>query len=433
MENLRVFGGRTLNGKISPSGNKNAALPILCASLLTDQEVTLRNLPDITDVRRFLRMFRDLGSEVQYDPGTQIGIIRHRYLGEADPEMIPAQMRSSILLFSSLTARVGKAQFHSNTKGCALGLREVDPHIYALRSLGYSVELLREGFAIQKPQKEERDEIIHWLDYASVTATENFIMGAVVGKNRKATLHNAASEPHVQDLCRFLQKMGAKIKGIGTNRIVIRGVEELAGCEHCIIDDHHEIASFLAIGAMTAGKIEVEHGIDEHMGLIYRTFGRMGVEVEHDEKGAAVEGSEFYSIEPSITPNAYPKIEAAPWPYLPADLLPPFIALGLACRGELLFWNKVYEGALNWIPELTKFGAFAHVTDPHSVIVKGGLPLRAATSIECPYIIRACIALLMVGLRVDGESILHNATPIHRAHPNFAEKLCSLGCKVEWE
>jgi UDP-N-acetylglucosamine 1-carboxyvinyltransferase len=227
--------------------------------------------------------------------------------------------------------------------------------------------------------------------------------------------------------------MGAHIKGIGTNRIIVKGVDALSGSEHRIIDDHHEIASFLAIGAMTAGKIEVKHTIDEHMGLIYRQFHRMGIEVEHDENGAAIEGKEFYDIEPSITPNAYPKIEAAPWPYLPADLLPPFIALGVACKGDLLFWNKVYEGALHWIPELTKFGAFAHVTDPHSVIVKGGLPLRAATKIECPYIIRACIALLMVALRVDGESELHNASPIHRAHPNFAEKLRSLGCHVTWE
>ncbi|MDF1753012.1 MAG: UDP-N-acetylglucosamine 1-carboxyvinyltransferase [Verrucomicrobiales bacterium] len=432
MENLRVFGGQPLNGKVVPAGNKNASLPILCATLLTSDEVTLHNLPDITDVRRFLKMFEDLGSEVSYDPVTHLGVIRHRNLSEVDPEQIPAQMRSSILLFSSLTARVGEAKFHSNTKGCALGLREVDPHIYALKSLGYEVDMEPEGFTFRKPMDRPSDDIIYWLDYASVTATENFIMGAVVGKGR-ATLHNAACEPHVQDLCHFLKKMGAKIKGIGTNRIIIEGVEGLNGCEHRIIDDHHEIASFLAIGAMTAGKIEVEHNINEHMGLIYRQFQRMGIEIEHDEHGASVEGKEFYTIEPSITPNAYPKIEAAPWPYLPADLLPPFIALGVACKGDLLFWNKVYEGALHWIPELTKFGAFAHVTDPHSVIIKGGLPLRAATSIECPYIIRACIALLMVALRVEGESVLHNASPIMRAHPNFAEKLRALGCQVTWE
>lgn len=432
MENLRVFGGQPLNGKVVPAGNKNAALPILCATLLTSDEVTLNNLPDITDVRRFLKMFQALGSEVQYDPESQVGVIRHRDLTSVDPELIPAQMRSSILLFSSLTARVGEAKFHSNTKGCALGLREVDPHVYALRSLGYKADVYEDGFVFNSPNGNRAKDVVHWLDYASVTATENFIMGAVVGDGT-ATLHNAACEPHVQDLCHFLRKMGANIRGVGTNRVIIEGVEGLNGTEHRIIDDHHEIASFLAIGAMTAGKIEVEHSIHDHMGMIYRQFSRMGVDIDYNETGASIEGKEFYDIEPSITPNAYPKIEAAPWPYLPADLLPPFIALGVACRGDLLFWNKIYEGALHWIPELTKFGAFAHVTDPHSVIIKGGLPLRPATSIECPYIIRACIALLMVALRVEGESTLHNASPILRAHPNFAEKLRSLGCKVEWE
>ncbi len=432
MENLRVFGGKPLNGTVIPAGNKNAALPILSATLLTSEPVTLHNLPDITDVQRFLKMFEAFGSEVSYDTETQVGYIHHKDLTSVDPELIPAQMRSSILLFSALTARVGTAQFHSNTKGCALGMREVDPHIYALRSLGYGCEVLPEGFTFTKPNGNRESEVIHWLDYASVTATENFVMGAVIG-NGTATLHNAACEPHVQDLCQFLKTMGANIRGIGTNRIIIQGVDQLAGCEHRIIDDHHEIASFLAIGAMTAGTISVEHTIDEHMGMIYRQFERMGIEIHRDAKGASVSGKEFYDIAPSITPNAYPKIEAAPWPYLPADLLPPFIALGVACRGDLLFWNKIYEGALHWIPELTKFGAFAHVTDPHSVIIKGGLPLRAAQSIECPYIIRACIALLMVALRVDGESVLHNAAPIQRAHPNFAEKLRSLGCEVSWE
>jgi UDP-N-acetylglucosamine 1-carboxyvinyltransferase len=430
MDNLRVYGGRPLNGKVIPAGNKNAALPILCATLLTSEEVTLHNLPDITDVRRILKMFQDLGSVVSYDADTQVGVVQHRDLTTVSPDQIPAQMRSSILLFSSLTARVGSAKFHSNTKGCALGLREVDPHIYALNSLGYEVEIEPDGFHFTRPQTSPGN-VTHWLDYASVTATENFIMGAVIGRGT-ATLHNAACEPHVQDLCRFLQSMGARIRGIGTNRVTIEGVGSLTGCSHRIIDDHHEIASFLAIGAMTAGKIEVAHNIDEHMGLIYHQFKRMGIDVDHDGTGASIEGKEFYDLTPSITPNAYPKIEAAPWPYLPADLLPPFIALGVACRGDLLFWNKVYEGALHWIPELTKFGAFAHVTDPHSVIIKGGLPLRPA-KIECPYIIRACIALLMVALRVEGESVLHNATPIKRAHPNFAEKLRSLGCKVAWE
>ena len=196
-------------------------------------------------------------------------------------------------------------------------------------------------------------------------------------------------------------------------------------------DDHHEIFTFLAIGAMTGGDITVPHGVQRHFPLMDRTLDRFGAHLEVDEQGSRVQGGARLSIEQPRTSNLLPKVEGAPWPYFPVDLIPPVVALATVADGNMLFWNKVYEGAFGWVPELMKFGAQVTVCDPHRIIVFGRHDLRPAT-VDAPYIIRVIISLFMVGATIDGESIIRNASPVRRAHPDFVENLRSLGADVEW-
>jgi UDP-N-acetylglucosamine 1-carboxyvinyltransferase len=430
MANLRVNGGIPLRGTTNVSGNKNSVLPILCASLLTKDPVEISNVPDISDVRKLLEFFLAIGTKVNYDSSTGHLRLQHGNLVSSfSRDIVPSAMRSSVLLFAPLLFRLGFLEVHTNTKGCALGAREIDPHLTLLNAFGYNIEATTEYISIRRnlPIK----GTIHWFEYASVTATENFIMAASTASGL-SILNNAACEPHVQDLCRFLVAMGAEIRGTSSNTLTIEGKAELHGCSFAIPDDHHEVATYLAIGAITGGQISVRNNIQHHLPLIDKTFSKLGISIVHGSGVSTVNNGKPYIVQQPFTANTFPKIEGAPWPYFPADLLPPFIALATACKGSVLFWNKVYEGGLSWIPELNKFGAFAHLCDPHKVIVMGNASLHPA-SVESPYIIRASIALLMVALSVPGTSIILKADPIKRAHPRFIENLQSLGADVSWE
>jgi UDP-N-acetylglucosamine 1-carboxyvinyltransferase len=270
----------------------------------------------------------------------------------------------------------------------------------------------------------------HWPDYASVTATENFVMAAVLARGT-SVLMNAASEPHVQFLCNCLAAMGARIHGVGTNCIEIEGVERLSGGSFAVDTDHHEVVTFLALGAITGGEVRVENSVPRHFDLIARAFGKLGVVVEHEGTTAVVRRHQRLEVAPVFTSNLLPKIEAAPWPYFPVDLLPVMVALAVRSRGAMHFWNKVYEGGFSWIPELTKFGAHVVVSDPHRIIVFGDKPLRPAV-VEAPYIIRAAVALFAVAASIPGTSVVKNCDVIARAHPGFMDNLLSLGARVSW-
>jgi UDP-N-acetylglucosamine 1-carboxyvinyltransferase len=264
----------------------------------------------------------------------------------------------------------------------------------------------------------------------SVTTTENFIMAATRAKG-KSIMNNAASEPHVQALCKFLNQMGAKIDGIGSCKVLVEGVEELHGTDFTIPSDHHEITTLLALGAMTRGHVRVKNSEPEFFPLINRSFEKLGVNVEYDGDTAYVKRSQDLKVLDPYTKNMLQKIEAAPWPYFPADLMPLMIALAVKAEGSIMFWNKLYEGGFFWIPEMVKFGAHIVMCDPHRVIVYGDKPLKAA-NVNAPDIIRATVALLMVALTIDGETRIHNADSIKRAHTNFIENLNNLGADIEW-
>ena len=430
MSDLIIHGGKPLSGTITPSGNKNSVLPILCATLLTDAPVTLRNVPNITDVEKLVNFFSEQGSKVAWD--RIAGVIQIDHSGfDADSlnGELPAGMRSSVLLFAPLLQRMKKITLPTNAKGCSLGIRELDPHLEILEQLG--AKIARTGDDLKMSLKGRFQGARHWPDYMSVTATENFVMAAVLAEGESVLL-NAASEPHVQDVCAVLAAMGAKIAGLGTSQLTVTGVNKLKGGTFTINTDHHEVVTFLALGAITGGEVRVKHSLPHHFDLINRSFAKLGVKIEYDGDTAIVRKKQKLVVTEPFTTNLLPKIEAAPWPYFPVDLLPVMIALSVRAEGTVMFWNKVYEGGFTWMSELSKFGAHVVVSDPHRITVFGHKPLRPAT-VEAPYIIRAAVALYMVAASIPGKSIVKNADTIKRAHPNFVENLRSLGAEVEWK
>ncbi len=429
MADLIIHGGKPLSGTITPSGNKNSVLPILCATLLTGDPVALRNVPNITDVEKLVNFFLEQGSRVDWNRTAGTMNLDHstfnarRLKGE-----LPAGMRSSVLLFAPLLQRMKKIKLPTNAKGCSLGIRELDPHLEILAKLGATIS---HNGGLTMSLKGRFRGARHWPDYMSVTATENFVMAAVLAEGESVLL-NAASEPHVQDLCEVLGAMGAKITGIGTSQLTVTGVKRLGGGSFAINTDYHEVVTFLALGAITGGEVRVKDSLPRHFDLITRSFGKLGVKIEHRGTTAFVRRNQPLTIAQPFTTNLLPKIEAAPWPYFPVDLLPCMIALAVRAKGAMQFWNKVYEGGFTWMSELSKFGAHVVVSDPHRIIVFGARPLRP-TIVESPYIIRAAVALYMIAASIPGKSVVKNADTIRRAHPNFVENLRSLGAEVEWK
>lgn len=429
MSNLIVHGGSPLKGRIVPSANKNAVLPILCATLLTREPVRLHGVPEITDVKKILEVFRQLGSSVSVDFSTGVLDLHHQNT-HFDPakDHLPEEMRSSIMLVPGLMARFGAARIEDDVKGCTLGAREIDPHVEVFERFGASVDRAADGLLLKVDGKLRHND--HWTDYASVTTTENFVLCAALADGT-STLMNAASEPHVQEFCQFMQMLGARLEGLGTSRLTIHGVDRLGGGEFTFAEDFHEIVTFLALGAITGGDVRVKNSQPEQFPLIDRTFAKFGVQIVHEDGWSRSVVNGKLKVKEPFTRNILQKVEAAPWPYLPVDLLPIFVALGVKAEGSVMFWNKVYDGAMGWTTELSKFGAHAFLSDPHRMVTFGGKPLTPA-EVESPYIIRVAIALLMVAASIPGKSVIHNATPVRRAHPQFAENITRLGARVEW-
>ncbi len=430
MSILKITGGYPLNGTITPSGNKNAALPMLCATVLTDETVTLHNVPDINDVNKIVALLAQLGSKINWSKEEKIITINNSNLSlDRFDGKVPFGMRASLLLLPPLLQRFKKIEIDNQIGGCTLGIREFDPFIDMLKQLGGEVE--KNDHQILFEIHDTFNAASLWPNYASVTGTENIIMAAVMAKG-ETVLMNAASEPHVQDLCIMLNQMGAHIEGIGSSRLIIQGVDSLHTTTAHISSDHQEIASFLALGAMTGGEISVTHAVPHHFPLIVSEFKKLGVVIEYDKDTAVVRKNQSFEPEKPFTENYIPRIEAHPWPYFPVDILPLMIALSLKTNGPTRFWNKMYEGGLFWVTEFLKMNVKLEISDPHRIIVLGPTQLKAA-NLECPGIIRATVALMMAAMAADGTSTLENIDTIYRAHPNFIENLRSLGANIEEE
>jgi len=429
MSDLIVRGGNKLSGEITPAGNKNSALPILCASLLTNEDVTIKNFPDLIDVQKLIELMISMGSQIKWDKKNCILKINNsNFKDNLGNNGFPMGMRGAILLIGPLVTRMQHIEVKKEIGGCSLGIRELDPHLEVLNGLGVMIEEKESILTINSPKRLSGGKL--WQDYMSVTTTENFIMASSKAKG-VSTMTNAASEPHVQDLCNFLISMGAKISGVGTSTLEITGVEELHSTEFSISSDHHEITTLLALGAMTGGEIRVNNAEPEFFPLINKTFNKFGVQIEYEGDTAIVKPVSKLVIQEPYTKNMLQKIEAAPWPYFPADLIQLMIALAVKSEGNIMFWNKLYEGGFFWIQEMMKFGAHIVMCDPYRIIVFGDKPLSPAT-VDSPNIIRATVALMMVALTIKGESLIRNADSIKRAHPNFVENLQKLGADISW-
>ena len=424
MTRFIIEGGVPLNGEITPSGNKNAALPLLAACLLTDQPVTLHNVPQIRDVLNMRALLESLG--VQFETlGAGSWRVQARDVRPADldPELC-RKIRASILLAGPMLARSGGLTLPP-PGGDVIGRRRVDTHILALAQLGAQAEYDRRARVFHFQAGELRGSDI-LLDEASVTATENAIMAAVMAKG-VTVLRNAASEPHVQELCRFLNILGAKIGNIGSNTLVIEGVDTLGGGEFTIGPDYLEVVSYIGAAAVTRGSIRIRNAGAEYLDMVRLVFGRLGVRWETEGADILVPSEQELVIQPDLG-NAIPQIKVNIWPAFPTDLMSVAIVVATQARGSVLFHDWMYEGRMYFTDKLSGMGAQIVLCDPHRCIVNG--PSRLiGERVESPDI-RAGLALVLAALAADGQSVIRNVEQVERGYARIDENLRALGAHI---
>ena len=423
MEKFVIEGGHPLHGEVTPSGNKNAALPLLAACLLTPEPVTFTNVPDILDVRTMRALLESLGVEItsldQHTWRIQAKEVRPASL---DPD-ICRRIRASILLAGPMTARTGEL-YLPPPGGDVIGRRRVDTHLIALRSLGADIVYDRTSFNFHANGLKGADII---LDEASVTATENAIMACVTAKG-DSTIRNAASEPHIQELCHFLNKMGGKIYNIGSNTLHIQGVPQLHGCEFEIGPDYLEVVSFIGAAAVTHGSIRIRNAGVQYLDMIRLVMGRLGVRWENDGEDVVVPADQELVIEADLG-GAIPEISVMPWPAFPTDLMSIAIVVATQSKGTVLFHDWMYPSRMFFTDKLVSMGAHIVLCDPHRCIVQGPSDL-CGEKMESPDI-RAGMALVLAALSADARSSIRNIGQIDRGYEIVDQKLASLGANIQ--
>ena len=417
-----VEGARPLKGTIRPTGNKNAALPILCAALLTEQPVTLENVPRIRDIESLLQLIRQAGASAEWTSGNALLITAGSLRGDALDAELCKRIRASILLAAPLLARAGRVTL-APPGGDVIGRRRLDTHFLALEALGAEHEFAER---ITFSTKGLRGADI-FLDEPSVTGTENAVMAAVAAKGT-TTLHNAASEPHVQDLCRMLVAMGGRIEGIGSNVLTIHGGAALHGCTHRIGPDHIEVGSFVGLAAVTRSSLRIAEAGVEHLRSVRMGFERLGVATEVDGKDLVVPARQEMRIRSDLG-GAVPKLEDQPWPAFPADLMSIAIVTATQCDGIVLMHEKMFESRMFFVDKLVGMGARIVLCDPHRALVSGPTELRGAT-VESPDI-RAGMAMLIAALCARGTSTINNIGQIERGYERIHERLNALGASIQ--
>lgn len=417
-------GGRPVGGEATPAGNKNEALPCLAASLLADAPVTLENVPDVSDVRTMGELLEGLGSGIERpDPHTWV------LAPAADGDTrfdLARRIRGSFLLAGPLLARRGEALLPT-PGGDRIGRRRIDTHLLAFRALGAEIDLLEREYVLRAPAGLRGADI--FLDETSVMATENALLGAVLARG---TTHiaNAASEPHVQGLCRLLNAMGGRIRGIGSNRLEIEGVEGLAGATHRLGPDHIEVGSLLGLAAATGGELVIRGAGHEHLPMIRLGFERLGVRLEAEGDDVRLPAGTRLAVVDDAG-GAVPKIDDAPWPGFPADLISIMVVVATQARGTILIHEKMFESRLFFVDQLQRMGARIILCDPHRAVVSGPTPLMGAL-ISSPDI-RAGMALLIAALTARGESVIQNVGQIDRGYEQIDERLRALGAAIRRE
>ena len=416
-----VEGGVPLQGRIRPAGNKNAALPVICATLLTDEPVTLENVPDIRDVRTLLELMQQLGCDVEWQEPNTVRIHAASIPEASVDREQAARIRASILLAGPMLARMGRMLLPP-PGGDVIGRRRVDTHFLALRQMGASVET-GDGYRLEADALTGADV---FLDEPSVTATENAIMAAALADGT-TRLRNAASEPHVQDLCHMINALGGKVAGIGTHVLEIEGVERLSGGTFRIGSDHIEVGSFIGLAAVTRGDIVIEDAAIEHLDSTLLAFERLGVRCERQGDDLHVPGDQEMVVQADLGGHI-PKIDDGPWPAFPADLTSIALVTATQCTGTVLIHEKMFESRMYFADKIIGMGARIVLCDPHRAVVVGPSHLYGST-MESPDI-RAGMALLIAALGAEGESRIHNIQQIERGYERMDERLRGLGARV---
>ena len=431
MASFVIEGGHRLSGDIYPQGAKNEVLQIICATLLTAEEVTVHNIPDILDVNNLIQLMRDMGVSVSKKGidtySFQAANIDFAYL-ESDAFLKKcSSLRGSVMLVGPMVARFGKAMI-SKPGGDKIGRRRLDTHFIGIQNLGADF-VYNEERGIYEISAKQLHGSYMLLDEASVTGTANIVMAAVLTKG-KTTIYNAACEPYVQQLCRMLNRMGAKIEGIASNLLTIEGVDELHGTEHTILPDMIEVGSFIGMAAMTRSELTIKNVSYENLGIIPDSFRRLGIKMEQWEDDIYVPAQETYQIE-SFIDGSIMTIADAPWPGLTPDLLSVLLVVATQAKGSVLIHQKKFESRLFFVDKLIDMGAQIILCDPHRAVVIGhdhGFKLRGGNMTSPD--IRAGIALLIAAMSADGISRIHNIEQIDRGYQNIEGRLNALGARI---
>lgn len=425
MKSFVINGGRAISGEIEAAGNKNAVLKMIPATLLTSEKVTLTKVPDILDVDVMLEIMKEIGSEIHYDKANQrLEIQTREVLNSRVNTELASKLRASNMFLGPLLGRVGNVE-NVFPGGDKIGPREMNAHFDGLKQLGAS-------FTDYGDNKFKLEGEMHggniFLYEPSVTATENIILAAVMAKGH-TVLENAACEPHVVELCKMLNKMGAKITGLSSNRIEIDGVTSLSGCEYQIPSDHIYVGTMLIIAAITGGEIVVKNIIREDMRPINYFLSKLGVEVEMGDSWCKVNKGQKMVVEDEVwarTKGVY----SQPWPCFPTDLMSLMIVLATQVKGSVLFFEKMYPGRMFFANYLNGMGANIISADPHRIMVNGKTQLKGGITLDAPDL-RAGMAYVVAGLCANGETKVTNVEHIFRGYPKIDEVLNSLGTEIK--
>lgn len=416
MEVFRIQGGKGLFGRIPVYGLKNAATPIIAATLLSRGRSVLKNMPRIEDVFRMLEIVESLGATVEWlDPRTVAITPADIDPARADQDKVK-RLRSSILLLGALSARFDHFELRQ-PGGCVIGARPVDAHIDALTKLGVDIVGGEKGFAIDATKRHPAKVVLRQM---SVTATENAMMLAAALPG-ETVIKIAACEPHVVDLGHFLEKMGAAISGLGTNTITIRGTRDLSGAEHMIMPDHNEAATYLILGAATGSEITVEHAREDDLDLVLERLREFGIRFTISEDAITIHPATALSA-PSL------QIDPRPYPGIPTDIQAPLAVLATQAAGETLIFDTLFEGRFNYAAELEKMGAKLTVLNPHQVLVHGPTPLRG--TVIKSYDLRAGAALIIAALAASGETVIEDIYQVDRGYERIEERLSAIGAAI---
>ena len=431
MASFRIEGGHKLSGEITPQGAKNEALQVICACLLTKEEVIMDNIPHIADIIQLIDLMQKMGVEVKQINRNKYSFkaenIDLDYIGSADYNKRCTSLRGSVMLLGPILARF-KSAILPQPGGDKIGRRHLDTHFIGFSKLGATFRYEAEN-SLYRIEAEELKGTYMLLDEASVTGTANIIMAAVMAEG-KTTIYNAACEPYLQQLCKMLVRMGAKIEGIGSNLLYITGVKELKGCTHTILPDMIEVGSFIGIAAMTGSWLRIKNVSVENLGIIPDSFRKLGIKLIIENDDIIIPEQDVFKVE-SYIDGSILSIADAPWPGLTPDLLSIILVLATKAKGSVLIHQKMFESRLFFVDKLIDMGAQIILCDPHRATIIGmGENFHLRPAVMTSPDIRAGIALLMAALSASGTSVIHNIEQIDRGYEAIDERLNALGAKI---